>query len=199
MHATVRNSLDENNRLRDRSNTQQQNFVQRRNNPGNSFYLILIFVGLFIFTPVLASLIEFLLTIKCFFPNHYLINEAARPMADCNYCRNLKKPIIISNITYEDLHKTSFTNSEAPFHYSSKPIILKGAVKNWTASNVLNYTFIKDLYLRTPGALEEGCQFLNFRSNCLPNLRDFFKMSQSRIDNKEDSWYVGFSNCHSGD
>lgn len=195
MQKTVRNSLDESNRHRDQPNT-QQNFVRRRNNPGNSVYLILIFVGLFVFTPVLASLIEFLLTIKCFFPNHYLINEAARPMADCNYCKNLKKPIIISNITYEDLHKT---NSEAPFHYSSKPIIIKGAVKNWTASSVLNYTFIKDLYLRTPGALEENCQFLNFRSNFLTNLRDFFKMSQTRVDNKEDAWYVGFSNCHSGD
>lgn len=87
-----------------------------------------------------------------------------------------------------------------PYAYSSAPIILKNAVSHWPATSQLNYTFLKDLYLRTPGALEsvqEDCQFLHFKSNFM-NLNQVFEMSDDRAHMKpgEQPWYIGWSNCH---
>lgn len=163
------------------------NNINRRYVSGISMFAstIFILVALFFLTPALSNFIEFLLTIRCIFPNNYIIYEATRPLSNCLYCKNLKKPIIIKNISfgYDEYHQ-----------YASQPIIIKGAVSEWPASKVLNYSYVKELYLRNPKALDTECQFLNFRSN-LFSLKDVFQMSKERVENKEEPWYVGFSNC----
>lgn len=65
---------------------------------------------------------------------------------------------------------------------------------------MLNYDYLKELYLRNPEALDtvhEDCQFLSFKSNFL-TLRDVFEMPNDRVVYKDGQipWYVGWSNCH---
>lgn len=82
------------------------------------------------------------------------------------------------------------------YAYSSKPIIVKGAVSHWKAMHTFDYDMFKHLYEHTSGAyesVEEGCQFLHFKSD-LFSLREVFAMTQERArnDEGEDPWYVGW-------
>lgn len=96
--------------------------------------------------------------------------------------------MILKNLTREEF---------APFAYSSQPIIIKNAVAHWPASKILNFAFLKNLYERIPGALDEDCQFLQFRSD-FKTLKDVFRMSSERASFTDGypPWYVGWSNCH---
>lgn len=73
---------------------------------------------------------------------------------------------------------------------------MKGAVSHWKAMHKFSYDMFKTLYEHTNGAyesVEEGCQFLNFKSD-LFSLRDVFAMSDDRAKHAEgeDPWYVGW-------
>jgi hypothetical protein len=140
---------------------------------------------LFVLTPILIKLIEFCMSIRCFFPNNFIIYEATRPVSDCNYCRDLKQPIILTNLSQEYLEY---------YAYSSQPVIIKKAIISWPAIKLLNYSFIKDLYLKHAEAFEADCKFLPFNSN-FRSLRDVFEMPKSKLDGNP-SWYVAFSNCY---
>ena len=59
-----------------------------------------------------------------------------------------------------------------------------------------DYDMFKYLYEHTDGAyesVEEGCQFLNFKSD-LFTLREVFSMSDERAKHRpgEEPWYVGW-------
>lgn len=82
------------------------------------------------------------------------------------------------------------------YAYSSKPIIVKSAVKHWRATRELNFYIFKRLYEETLGSyesLEEGCQFLNFKTNIF-TLKQVFEMSDARVNNDpgQEPWYVGW-------
>lgn len=82
------------------------------------------------------------------------------------------------------------------YAYSSHPIIVKNACSHWKASKELSYSMFKRLYEHTEGSyesLEEGCQFLNFKTD-LFSLKEVFSMSNSRASNAlgEEPWYVGW-------
>lgn len=100
-------------------------------------------------------------------------------------------PIILPNITKDEF---------LPYAYTSQPIIIKQGVAHWPATKLLNFSFLKDLYDRIPDGVDyvqEDCQFLHFKSNFV-TLHDVFRMTESRINNEnnDESWYVGWSNCH---
>jgi hypothetical protein len=164
------------------------NFVNNDHSSSSFIYSILIVIVLLITTPLLGNVLEYLIGLRCIVPNNYLIWEATRPISDCDFCRGLKKPLILQNLTREEF---------LPYAYSSQPIIIKNAIKNWPAKKLLNYTFLKDLYLSTPGSFQDDCQFLPFKSNFM-TLSDVFLMSADRIQLKDGQmpWYVGWSNCH---
>lgn len=78
----------------------------------------------------------------------------------------------------------------------SRPIIAKRAISHWKALKKFDYNFFKNLYEETAGSyasLENGCQFLNFKSD-LFSLYEVFHMSEarSRNDPGTDPWYVGW-------
>lgn len=128
---------------------------------------------------------------RCLLPNNYLIWEFTRPITNCDYCRDVEAPLILPNLTKEEFRFYS---------YSSRPMIIKAAVYDWPARKEFTLEFFRNLYERTEGAyesIEEECQFLHFKSN-LANLRQVFAMSESRALHREgeDSWYVGWKNCH---
>lgn len=51
--------------------------------------------------PIVNYLFAFLLGIRCFIPNNYLVWEATRPITNCAYCR-VKGPLILPNMTREE-------------------------------------------------------------------------------------------------
>lgn len=57
--------------------------------------ILSILIAIFIIQPSLS----FVLGMRCFVPNNYLIWEATRPISDCQYCKNIDRPIILPNLT----------------------------------------------------------------------------------------------------
>ncbi|XP_041986802.1 uncharacterized protein LOC121738661 [Aricia agestis] len=162
------------------------------NKRSESLYLTLIITGGTIILLLLISFgIQYALSCRCLLPLNYLVWEVARPLADCSYCANVTKPIILWNVT---------RHSFKPYAYSSKPIIVKNSVTHWSAIKYFSYYMFKRLYEATSGSYEslEGCQFLNFKTD-LFSLKEVFSMSNARVRNEpgEKPWYVGWGNCHS--
>ncbi|XP_029660460.1 uncharacterized protein LOC115233948 [Formica exsecta] len=128
---------------------------------------------------------------RCLLPNNYLVWEFTRSISNCDYCRDVKAPLILPNLTKEEFRSYS---------YSSRPMIIKDAARNWPARDTYTLEFFRNLYDRVEGAyesVEEECQFLRFKSD-FANLREVFAMSEARALHREgeDPWYVGWKNCH---
>lgn len=92
----------------DRMNHQTPLSSQHQN---HSHYLVIILIilsilfAIFIIQPSLS----FVLGMRCFVPNNYLIWEATRPISDCSYCKNIDRPLILPNLTRtEFLVRVSF-------------------------------------------------------------------------------------------
>ncbi|KAL1382810.1 hypothetical protein pipiens_013216 [Culex pipiens pipiens] len=134
-------------------------------------YSVIFLIALFVLTPFLASFFEVILGTRCIVPNNYLVWEATRPLSDCDFCRGVQSPIILSNCSREEFK---------PYAYSSRPIIIKNAVSHWPATQFLNFHLPERPYQKHPAALDsfhEDCQFLHFKSN-FQTLRDVFRMSE---------------------
>lgn len=128
---------------------------------------------------------------RCLLPNNYLVWEFTRSISNCDYCRDVEAPLILPNLTKEEFRSYS---------YSSRPVIIKNAARDWPARDRYNLEFFRNLYERVEGAyesVEEECQFLRFKSD-FANLREVFAMSEARALYREgeDPWYVGWKNCH---
>lgn len=139
---------------------------------------------------IFEAILNYVLGIRCIIPNNYFVWEATRPISDCQFCVNVTEPIILLNLTREEFRKYAF---------SSKPIVIKNALRHWPAMTVFDFKFFKSLYDNIDDAyrsVDEECQFLHFKSNFI-SLRDVFMMSEARVNNEpgESSWYVGWGNC----
>ncbi|XP_049706651.2 uncharacterized protein LOC110378381 [Helicoverpa armigera] len=148
-------------------------------------------ISAFIILVLSVSFLNSILSARCLLPSNYLVWEATRPLADCSYCENVTKPIILWNVTRQEF---------ANYAYTPRPIIVKNAIKNWRATKEFSYNMFKRLYEQTEGSyesLEEGCQFLNFKTD-LFSLREVFSMPEARARNEDGQkpWYVGWGNCH---
>lgn len=152
----------------------------------NLLWLLGIVFFIMVATPVFYETISFLLGVRCFLPNNYLVWEATRPISDCEFCKGVRAPLILANLTMEEF---------APHAYSSMPIIVKRAVAHWPAQKNLSFAFIKELYESVPGAMDSDCQFLHFNSD-LKSLKHVFSMSAERSNLTQGvPWFVGWSVC----
>ncbi|KAK3086458.1 hypothetical protein FSP39_018733 [Pinctada imbricata] len=117
--------------------------------------------------------------------------EMARPPTTCEFCRGVKR--------VEKVEKMSPERFEARYAYTSRPVIITDATKNWTAQKVFSYSFFKEIYSEGSPALENvesDCQFFPYRTN-FTNLREVFEMNDDRalMKNGAEPWYIGWSNC----
>lgn len=48
------------------------------------------------------NVFEYVLGIRCFVPNNYLIWEATRPESDCRFCIGIEKPLILQNMSRDE-------------------------------------------------------------------------------------------------
>ncbi|KAI8426094.1 hypothetical protein MSG28_005053 [Choristoneura fumiferana] len=173
----------------------QYNYVSNYNNEAvnkaNNRKLVVAIVVVFLSVVISVIVGNSVLSVRCLLPNNYLVWEATRPLADCGYCANVTKPIILRNVS-----RRNFAN----YAYLSKPIIIKNAISHWRATYKLNFYTFKRLYENTVGSYEsidEGCQFLNFKTD-LFTLKEVFDMPDARARNEpgQKPWYVGWGNCH---
>ncbi|XP_049874301.1 uncharacterized protein LOC126372531 isoform X2 [Pectinophora gossypiella] len=163
------------------------NYKQETANNGSNKKLIVIVVTCFIAVVISFSFANSIIGARCLLPSNYFVWEATRPLADCAYCANVTKPIVLRNITRREFAK---------YAYSSRPIIVKNAISDWRASREFSYDLFKRLYERTAGSyesLEDGCQFLNFKTD-LFTLKEVFSMPEDRVRNKPGQKPWG--NCH---
>lgn len=155
--------------------------------------LLMLFVLLLcgIFNRYFNTIIKMFQETRCLLPNNYLVWEFTRSISNCDYCRDVEAPLILPNLTREEFR---------PYAYSSRPMIVKDAIRDWPARDAYTLEFFRDLYEQVEGAyesVEEECQFLRFKSD-FANLREVFAMSEARALHREgeDPWYVGWKNCH---
>ncbi|KAG6444705.1 hypothetical protein O3G_MSEX003510 [Manduca sexta] len=166
-------------------------FNRETNIKGSNKSLILSIIIAFILLVISVIVSNVFLSVRCILPNNFLVWEATRPVADCVYCQNVTRPVILWDVT-----RRNFAN----YSYSSKPIIVKNAIKHWRATKEFSFNMFRKLYEGTAGSyesLEDGCQFLNFKSD-LFSLQEVFNMPEARARNApgQEPWYVGWGNCH---
>lgn len=124
----------------------------------------------------------------CALSNSGLVMEIARPLMDCELCRNLREVPIEENISTERFMEK--------YAYTGVPVLVKNATKTWTAMSNFSYHFFKDIYTNTKGALEsveEECQFFPYKTE-FETLADVFNISDARANFSEGEkpWYIGW-------
>ena len=124
----------------------------------------------------------------CAISNNGFVMEIARPLVNCEACRDLKQVPI-----EENLSKELFMEKYA---YSGVPVLVKNATKTWTAMSNFSYHFFKDLYTNTKGALQsvdEECQFFPYKTE-FETLAELFNISDARANFSEGEkpWYIGW-------
>lgn len=66
------------------------------------FFGCSIILFIFLAIPVINLTIEYILGMRCFMPNNYLVWEATRPKSDCSFCMGLDGPIVLPNLTQKE-------------------------------------------------------------------------------------------------
>lgn len=67
--------------------------------PNIPYAIAILVVSVILAILVSQPFIAYILGIRCFVPNNYLVWEATRPVSDCSYCRNVRRPLILPNMT----------------------------------------------------------------------------------------------------
>lgn len=120
--------------------------------------------------------------------------DFCRVPVDCDMCRSVDK---IDEVHVDDLSVEEF---EARYAYSSRPLVVRNASLAWAAMDVLNYQWLKNIYLSDPEILEkEGdeCWFNRYKTPEFRNLRSVFRMSDPKASMQTgEPWYVGWAVCH---
>lgn len=89
---------------------------------------------------------------KCLIPLPDLLSQAFRPPEDCSFCRNITQADRISNISPQQFEKY--------YAYNAKPVIITDATVNWTALDVFDFWYFKDVYDAPQFESEQmNCQF----------------------------------------
>lgn len=118
------------------------------------------------------------------------LQKVFRSPANCNFCRNVNGAKILSNIAPDDF--------EQNLAYNGNVVIVTDAMKNWTAPDVFDFWYFKNLYEKEDHRKKTlSCQFFPYKTKFM-NLFETFKMDKNRIEYKDgtEPWYFGWSNCN---
>lgn len=89
------------------SSASPSSVTSRPSSRNNDYWCLSVTLAILIGSVALAvtigqPLAAYLLGIRCFVPNNYLVWEATRPVTDCSYCRNVRRPLILPNMTRDE-------------------------------------------------------------------------------------------------
>ncbi|KAK7111199.1 hypothetical protein V1264_010873 [Littorina saxatilis] len=131
---------------------------------------------------------DYVTSTPCIVDNNIISEEMFRPKVDCNMCKD------VFNVPEEkDLSAETFYEK---YSFTGRPVLVKGGILDWPAMNTFNFTFFRNLYKKTKGALqiiEDDCQFFPYNTEFL-TLADALNMSDDRAAFKpgEEPWYIGW-------
>lgn len=131
-----------------------------------------------------------------------LFNAALRPFDSCDMCSNLTQIERVRNLSKEDFLRK--------YAYTGVPVIVTDAIKNWSALRVLNFDFLRNLYLdieekneldRKHNRKEQddgrlSCQFFGYKTKFQSLTEVFEKIRSDERGHWTSPWYVGWSNCN---
>lgn len=125
---------------------------------------------------------------KCAVDHNDYTREMLRPVVKCDFCRNLTNVTVEENIT-----ESRFL---AKYAYSKVPALIKGETKNWTAIDKFDFYFLKDIFIKTEGALRAvlyQCQFHPYKTE-FKSIEETFNMTDERASGKDTNnpWYIGW-------
>lgn len=112
--------------------------------------------------------------------------EAVTPVIDCAICEGVTGAPRLTNLTQDEFIRN--------YAYTSRPILVVGAVSEWPAIKVFSYDYFKSLYLKSPGSLEEdndSGQFFAYSSN-IRDLKDLFSLPSDVATMEAEKWYIGW-------
>lgn len=79
------------------------------------------------------------------------------------------------------------------YAYSAKPVVVRDALTNWTATSVFSFEYFRDLYLKGSRGGSRRCQFFPYKTE-FRSLNEALSMGEER---RQQPWYFGWSNCDS--
>lgn len=84
------------------------------------------------------------------------VSHAFRPPEDCGFCRNIVQVDRVSNISPDEF--------EEKYAYNARPVIVTDATVNWTALDVFDFWYFRDVYETSLSDGEQlNCQFFPVR------------------------------------
>jgi len=120
--------------------------------------------------------------------------DFCRAPEDCSVCKDVSK---IDEVHVNDLSVEEF---EEKFAHTGRPLVVRNASLDWPAMEVLNYEWLKNIYLSEPDILDkedDECWFNAYKTKEFRNLRSVFRMSDSKVAMQSGGpWYVGWAVCH---
>ncbi|XP_074596729.1 uncharacterized protein LOC141851837 [Brevipalpus obovatus] len=132
------------------------------------------------------------------------------PLHNCSICYEMKGVDTVFNISQEEFVQR--------YAFSSVPVVIKNAIKDWPALTQFSYQFFQQLYASLPPESEQftRCQFFPYRTK-FQDLREALNMNESEAlsgipilstppASEESSpplssskiskpWYIGWNNC----
>lgn len=135
-------------------NIQRLSSVRNHLTPSDlSFFRLILFIA-FAF-----GLIAFLYgkswmndTKKCLISLPDSLSHAFRPPEYCGFCRNITQADRVSNILPKEF--------EENYAYNAKPVVITDATSNWTALDVFDFWYFKNVYETSLYDSEQmNCQF----------------------------------------
>ncbi|XP_050395218.1 uncharacterized protein LOC126814229 [Patella vulgata] len=120
------------------------------------------------------------------------LQKIFRPPVSCEFCQNVTHIPRVTGIRQEDF--------ESKYAYSGHPVVIADATKQWTAMDVYNFKFFKDIHENVSGSGTNvkgtDCQFFPYKTN-FKALADVFKMTLDMAYMRDGSkpWYIGWKNC----
>ena len=111
--------------------------------------------------------------------------EAVTPIVDCAICEGVTSAPELTNLSMDDFVRN--------YAYTSRPILVKGAVLDWPAVKVFSYDYFKSLYMKSPDSLEEdnNGQFFAYSSN-IRDLKELFSLPSDVATMETEKWYIGW-------
>jgi len=112
--------------------------------------------------------------------------EILTPLVNCKMCEGVTGAPRLRNLSQEDFIRN--------YAYTSRPILVEGAVLHWSAIEVFSYEYFKDLYLSAPASLDEdksSGQFFSYSSS-IEDLEHLFSLPDEMASMAAEKWYIGW-------
>lgn len=112
--------------------------------------------------------------------------EVVTPTVDCKICEGATEAPRLSNLSRDDFIRN--------YAYTSRPILVVGAVSHWSALDVFSYDYFKSLYMNSQEALQEdhdSGQFFAYSSN-IRDLKGLFSLPSDMATMETEKWYIGW-------